>query len=148
MNACLMTRIVPAIVAFCPLAQIICQFVGIKMYGKISMPGFLVFPLLTLDTFSTNLIIFTPACHVFGKSVEVKRISRSRATQYCGGRCILNREIKFSLFSPWFDMPFWHALLLKPSCGFLLISDLSSRFCNWSQFTICIFFVSIPTWFL
>lgn len=63
-NEFLMVRTVPAMVAFIPTLQIVSQYVCIKMRGEIEMPGFLLFPLILVDSVGVNLLVFTLASWV------------------------------------------------------------------------------------
>ncbi|OXA61962.1 hypothetical protein Fcan01_00083 [Folsomia candida] len=60
-NAYLSERILPAIIICLPAIQIVALFVCINLHGEIKMPGFIVFPILWIDTMWGNAICFSLA---------------------------------------------------------------------------------------
>lgn len=71
LNDFLMVKIVPALITFVPGIQILGQYICVKMHHDVRMPGFLIFPLLTIDAALINIIIFTLASRVNSVSIKV-----------------------------------------------------------------------------
>lgn len=103
-NGFLMVRTIPAMVAFIPTLQIVSQYVCITMHDEIEMPGFLVFPLMLIDSVMVNIMVFTLASWVNNISTKFlhkldKKIAGLRGTRKSNLRkeqvacCVL--KIKF-----------------------------------------------------
>ncbi|OXA47653.1 hypothetical protein Fcan01_17564 [Folsomia candida] len=64
-------QLVPAMIGVVPQIQVFTQFVCIKLYSKIQLPGFIIFPLLLIDSAINNLVIETMAAKVNTNSVKL-----------------------------------------------------------------------------
>ncbi|OXA63516.1 hypothetical protein Fcan01_00133 [Folsomia candida] len=64
-------QLVPAMIGVAPQLQVFAQFVCIKLYSKIPLPGFLFFPLLVVDSTICNLIVESMAAKVNTNSVKL-----------------------------------------------------------------------------
>ncbi|OXA42525.1 hypothetical protein Fcan01_22913 [Folsomia candida] len=71
MNYSMKGQLVPAMIGIVPLIQVFTQFVCIKLYSEIPLPGFLIFPMLLLDSAIVNLVIETMAANVHTNSVRL-----------------------------------------------------------------------------
>ncbi|OXA48160.1 hypothetical protein Fcan01_16887 [Folsomia candida] len=69
-NHAMKGQLVPAMIGVCPQIQVFSMFVCIKLYSKIPMPGFLIFPLVMFDSSVNNLVIETLAAKVNTNSVK------------------------------------------------------------------------------
>lgn len=94
MNEFLMARVVPALVSLTPIVQIICQYVCIKLHDQISMPGFLMFPLILVDAVVINGFVFTLASAINSTSAKLLETHVKRTVEFGGKRSVLAREIK------------------------------------------------------
>ncbi|OXA38585.1 hypothetical protein Fcan01_26579 [Folsomia candida] len=61
----------PAMVGVVPQVQTFTQFVCIKLYSKIPLPSFIIFPLLAVDAVIMNLVIETMAARVKTNSANL-----------------------------------------------------------------------------
>lgn len=97
LNAFLMVRIVPVMVAGMPGLQILTQYVCIKMHEEISMPGFLIFPLVFGDSTVNNVLVFTLASWINNISAKVLMQLGNKMVNLDASRMglsILRRKIK------------------------------------------------------
>lgn len=71
LNHSMKGQLVPAMIGVVPQIQVFTQFVCIKLYSKIPLPGFIIFPLLLIDSAINNLVIETMAAKVNTNSVKL-----------------------------------------------------------------------------
>ncbi|XP_035711826.1 uncharacterized protein LOC118437130 [Folsomia candida] len=71
LNHSMKGQLIPAMIGVVPQVQVFTQFVCIKLYSKIPLPGFIIFPLLLIDAAITNLVIETIAAKVNTNSVKM-----------------------------------------------------------------------------
>lgn len=79
-----MHRILPAFLLCGPGIQIIAQFITIKHHKDIAMPEFLVFPILTGDTVTANMLLLTLASYVNKDSRRILHKLMSRWVERAG----------------------------------------------------------------
>lgn len=94
MNVFLMVRVVPTVIICSITLQVISQYVCIKLHDKIAMPGFLVFPLMCVDAFVVNVLVYSLASWVNSTSTEVLQSFERNTIQFGGRKSILAREIR------------------------------------------------------
>lgn len=70
MNGYARNQVAPAVVIGMPSVQILSLFVCIKLHDVVPMPGFLIFPLILVDTFINNILTFTMASNVHNVSEQ------------------------------------------------------------------------------
>lgn len=66
-----MYKVVPVCVFLVPMLESFCLFVCIKLHGETPYPGFVLFPILVVDTVIHNMFVFTVASWVHNESHEV-----------------------------------------------------------------------------
>ncbi|OXA42129.1 hypothetical protein Fcan01_23152 [Folsomia candida] len=93
-----MNRVVPVMVFGIPSIEIITLFVVINFYQDIALPGFLVFPLLWMNTTLCNIVAFTSASlvHTVSEKTLIALKNRMVTINLSRGRkgSIINRELK------------------------------------------------------
>lgn len=77
LNDALHDKLAPAIIGIGPLIQVFTQFVCVKLYSKIPLPGFLVFPIILINSLISNLVIQTLAAKVNSISAELLLLLKS-----------------------------------------------------------------------
>ncbi|OXA48093.1 hypothetical protein Fcan01_17346 [Folsomia candida] len=97
-NSYPMNKVVPVMVFGVPGVEIITLFVSINFYHEIALPGFLVFPLIGLDTTLHNICVFSLASLVHNVSVKVLDALRQKTVPMIlhGGRnrSIITRQLR------------------------------------------------------
>lgn len=94
MNGFLTVRVVPSMIVGTPMLEIISQCVCVKLYSKIEMLGFLIFPLILLEAIIVNVMVYTLASWVNSKSTKLLRMHVRRTVEFGGKKSVLAREIK------------------------------------------------------
>lgn len=90
-NAFLMRRVVPALMICSPGIQVIAQYVCIN--HNISMPGFLIFPLMGLDASIANILIYTLASKVWSGSEKIRQSLRDNVIPFQKSKSLRKRQI-------------------------------------------------------
>ncbi|OXA39604.1 hypothetical protein Fcan01_25764 [Folsomia candida] len=97
-NAYPMNKVIPVMVFGIPTMEIISLFISINFYDKIAMPGFLLFPLLGLNTPLNNICVLTMASLVHNSSDKILGVLKKKImglTCHSGRkRSIINRELR------------------------------------------------------
>lgn len=93
LNKLLNFLIIPAVISFTPMAEIVTMYVSFTLYKEIPMPGFVLFPLLMVDVTVINVLTFMLAGWVNSTSKQVLG-EYARDPQPFGRRHELTRTIK------------------------------------------------------
>lgn len=94
MNPYTSDKILPAMLICCPSIQIIGQFVSINLHGSIPMPGFLVFPLMMVDTTIFNVLIVTFASLIFSSSQKTLQSLGKKLMERVNERGLTRRQLR------------------------------------------------------
>lgn len=93
MNDITNVYILPALIIGVPLLQIVSQYVSITMHDDIPMPGFVLFPIMSVEAIITNVVVFTPASWVNGRSTRI--LARyARKITHCVRKSVVVKERK------------------------------------------------------
>ncbi|OXA61760.1 hypothetical protein Fcan01_00411 [Folsomia candida] len=93
-NSFLRDRILPSMILCVPGIQIITQYVTLNHHSDIAMPGFLVFPLIAVNTGMTNVLAFTLAAFVNSASEKVMETLGKKASLLPGKKSLIKRRIR------------------------------------------------------
>lgn len=85
-NAFLMHRVLPIIVFCVPGIQIISQYITINYHDHITMPGFLVFPVLAANAAISSMLLLTLASYVHTNSDKLLHVLASRSEGRISGK--------------------------------------------------------------
>lgn len=96
MNAFLKDRLLPGIMICSPLMQTAGMYVSINLHGEISMPGFLLFPIIAIDTGITNILVFTMASAVHNVSHRALTSLRRNSMKLPGMKLSKRQMMAFS----------------------------------------------------
>lgn len=92
-NAYLLPAVIPATIFCVPIIEIIGYFACITLHQEVSMPGFLIFPLMATEAGISNIFVITLASQVHVGSQQVKIALEKRSM----GRCkmaLVKRQIR------------------------------------------------------
>lgn len=95
LNSFLMPSIVPLTIVIIPLHKIIAQYVCVMLRDEIPMPGFLVFPIMGVDSTIVNILVFTLASLVHNASRDIlQKLGQKIVTFRGGNEDRLRRKVK------------------------------------------------------
>ncbi|XP_035702047.1 uncharacterized protein LOC118433837 [Folsomia candida] len=94
MNSFLRDRLLPVMMLFVPGIQVIAQYVTIDHHSDITMPGFLIFPLIGLNCGANNVLAFTLASFVNSGSEKVMATLRKKSSQLRGKKALMKRQLR------------------------------------------------------
>ncbi|OXA64379.1 hypothetical protein Fcan01_00593 [Folsomia candida] len=92
-NAFLMPRIVPATMFCVPAIEILAFYVCISFHADISMPAFLIFPVMAVCAGMNNILVITLASRVNVASQKMKIAVQKRTVGRCR-RALAKRQIR------------------------------------------------------
>lgn len=92
-----MNLIVPTTLLGIPLVQIVGLYAMLNLHNTVTMPGFLVFPVMTLNSFVNNIFTVTLASHLHNSSEQVLvSLGKNGVKSQGSGRskALFRRELK------------------------------------------------------